>query len=340
MEKCTIQILSGGRVQEPAVVEGITWETTRMGEPGKLTFTCVKDRDTYGISDAMNLSTTTTNKFVSAKDGGLSFGEGAQVIFRYGDKNVFSGFVFEKRRNKDHHIEVTCYDRLRYFKNKENYVFTNVRLDQIVTRIAQDMGFRTGEISNTKYVIPKFAAQDSTLFDIVDSAIAQTVMATRELYCLYDDYGKICLKHLGEMLLPIAIDQDTFEDFDYVTSIESNTYNQVVVKPSEGEPIVLNNARTQEQWGVLQTVVDYQGTNPKAHAQMILDDHNRVTRSLTVNGQFGDIRVRGGSGVYLSLHAGDTIYNQIMYVEKVTHTFDNGDHYMDLTLVDGRGFYG
>lgn len=330
MEKCTIQILSGGRVQEPAVAEGITWETARMGEPGKLAFTCIKDRDTSG-------------QFVTPENGGLAFNEGDQVIFRYGDKNVFSGFVFEKRRNKDHHIEVTCYDRLRYFKNKENYVFTNVRLDQIVSRIAQDMGFRTGELSNTKYVMPKFAAEDSTLFDIVDSAIAQTVMATRELYCLYDDYGKICLKHLGEMLLPIVIDQDTFEDFDYVTSIESNTYNQVVVKPSEGEPIILNSDGengTQKQWGVLQTVVDYQGSNPRAHAQMILNDHNRVSRSLTVNGQFGDIRVRGGSGVYLSLNAGDKIYNQIMYVEKVTHTFDNNDHYMDLTLVDGRGFYG
>lgn len=330
MEKCTIQILSGGRVQEPAVVEGITLETTRMGEPGKLTFTCIKDRLSNGT-------------FVAAKDGGLSFGEGAQVIFRYGDKNVFSGFVFEKRRNKDQHIEVTCYDRLRYFRNKENYVFTNVRLDQIVKRIAQDMGFRTGEVSNTKYVIPKFAAEDSTLFDIVDSAIAQTVMATRELYCLYDDYGNISLKHLGEMLLPIVIDQDSFEDFDYVTSIENNTYNQVVVKPKEGEPIILNSNGengTQKQWGVLQTVVDYQGTNPKAHAQMILDDHNRVSKSLTIKGQFGDIRVRGGSGVYLSLHAGDTVYNQIMYVEKVTHTFDYGHHHMDLTLVDGRGFYG
>lgn len=340
MEKCTIQILSGGRVQEPAVVDAITWETTRMGEPGVLVFTCVKDRDTYGLNDLANLSSKPTNQFLSAKDGGLSFGEGAQVIFRYGDTNVFSGFVFEKRRNKDHHIEVTCYDRLRYFKNKENYVFTNVRLDQIVKRIADDVGIRTGELSNTGYIIPKFAAEDSTLFDVVDSAIAQTVMATREWYCLYDDYGRLCLKSIKDMLLPVVVDQDTFEDFDYVTSIGSNTYNQVVVKPSEGEPIVLEDGTTQKHWGVLQTVVDYQGNNPKGLAQMILADHNRVNKSLTINGQFGDIRVRGGSGVYLSLNAGDTVYNQIMWVEKVTHTFENGHHYMDLTLVDGRGFYG
>lgn len=351
MSKCTIQILSGGRVQEPAIVEGVTWETARMGEPGKLVFTCIKDRATLGYQDLLNGSISPVNKFYRG-DGALSFSEGAEVIFRYGDTPVFSGFVFEKRRNKDQHIEVTCYDRLRYFKNKENYAFKNVRLDQIVRRIVEDLGVRAGDISNTLYTIPTFLKEDMTFFDIIHDAISETVMATGELYCLYDNYGSICLKSWRDMLLPIAIDQDTAEDFDYGTSIDSNTYNQVVVKCSSNDSnsvYTLNDEgdkatkrrSTQEQWGVLQTVVNV--NNPaymKQMAELVLKNHNQVTRSLTINGQFGDIRVRGGSGVYLSLDLGDEIANKMMMVEKVTHTFNENDHFMDLTLVDGRGYYG
>lgn len=351
MSKCTIQIISGGRQQEPAVVEGVTWETARMGEPGKLVFTCVKDRALYSYQDLSSGSTSPETKFYRGEDA-LSFSEGDKVIFYYDDEPVFSGFVFEKRRNKDHHIEVTCYDQLRYFKNKENYVFKNVRLDQIVRRIAEDLGMQVGEISNTEYVIPTFLKEDMTFFDIIHDAIFDTCMATGQLYCLYVDYDKICLKPWRDMLLPIMVDQDTAEDFDYATSIDSNTYNQVVVKCSSNNSNSIytlnddgdkaNNRRsTQEQWGVLQTVVDVDNpSHAKLMAELLLKNHNHVNRTLTINGQFGDIRVRGGSGVFVNLDLGDIISNFMMMVEKVTHTFNENDHFMDLTLLDGRGFYG
>lgn len=328
MSKCTIQILSGGRIQEPAVLEGITLERARAGEPSKLSFTCIKDR---GVGEQ------------GWVEGGLSFSEGSQVIFRYGDVNMFFGYVFEKRRNKDHHIEVTCYDQLRYFKNKENYVFTGVRLDQIVTRIAEDLEVPVGSITKTNYVIPKFIKTDSTIFDIINDAIGLTVANTAVRYVLYDDYGKLYLKSQDEMMLDLLIDKDTFEDFDYSSSINSNTYNQIVVKQGENkEPYVLNDYKSQEYWGVLQTVVEAQDSNyTKELAKLMLADHCQVTRSLSVNGHFGDVRVRGGSGVYVD-HAmfGDLKpVIQKMWVEKVTHTFNHNDHYMDLTLTDGRGFF-
>lgn len=343
-KKVTVQILSGGRLQEPAVLDDIKLERARFGEPSKLTFTCIKDRNMLTLSDALKGNLSPTNKWAETKDGALSFSEGNQVILRYGDKDVFFGYVFEKKRNKDHHIEVTCYDRLRYFKNKENYVFNNVRLDQVVKRVAQDLNFPIGEISNTKYVIPNFVKEDATLFDVIDHASQLTTIATNNTYILYDDYGKICLKSQDELMLDILIDEDTAEDFDYVSSISENTYNQIVVKSSNnesGEPIVLNDNTTQKQWGTLQTVVDSQdGGNAMQKAKLMMEHHNKVFRTLSVNGQFGDIRVRGGSGVYVNLHLGDIKVQQKMWVDSVTHTFSDNDHYMDLTLIDGGRFYG
>lgn len=315
MDKCTIQILSGGYVQEPAIVEGITWETARVGEPARLTFTVIKDDK-------------------------LAFSEGAEVNFLYGDTKVFSGYVFEKSRNKDHHIEVTCYDRTFYLKNKENYVMAGVRADQIITRIAMDMGIRVGEMANTKYVIPKFAKADVAMIDTIQDALDETMMATGELYCLYDDFGSLTLKNMKDMITDVLVTVDTAEDFDYTTSINGNTFNSIVVNNDKGDPVVLNDKNTQKRWGVLQMVVDNQsGENSMDLAKALLSMYNQVSRTLTVNGAIGDIRVRGGSSVYVHLYLGDHTCNQSLIVNRVTHTFENGHHSMELTLIDGRGFY-
>ena len=57
----------------PIVKNEIIWETFRKDSPSKLMFTVIKD----------NL---------------VSFNEGSLVIFRYKQKDIFKGFVFEKSR--------------------------------------------------------------------------------------------------------------------------------------------------------------------------------------------------------------------------------------------------
>ena len=95
-----IQITIKGReLFEPIVLDDVQWETARLGEPGKLTFTVVKD----------NI---------------ISFEEGNEVNLFVDGKRLFFGYVFSKSRNKDHHIKVVAYDQLRYFKNKDIYIYT------------------------------------------------------------------------------------------------------------------------------------------------------------------------------------------------------------------------
>lgn len=317
------------RIQEPAVEEGVTLEYSMTGSPTKLTFTCIKDR-TAGEGG------WDTN--------GLSFPEGAQVKLVYDGKDIFFGYVIEKSRNKEHHIEVTCYDRTFYFKNKENYVFTNVTLDQIIKRIADDWGFPIGSLTSSSYVIPKLAKRDSTIRDIIEYAIKLTTIGSGEEFVFYDEGGKLYLKKRDELELDLLIDKDTFEDFDYSSSIADNTYNQVVIKGSdEEEPYVRNNYESQKQFGVLQLVLDSQdGGNKIEKAKRILEMRQYVTRSFAVNGHFGDIRVRGGSGIWVDRSMMGDIEPKIekMWVQTVTHTFNHNEHSMDMQLIDGKGFYG
>ena len=321
MEKCTIQIASGGRIQEPVVLDGITWETARKGEPGKLIFTCIKD-------------------------DGLSFSEGAEVAFRYGNTNIFHGRVWEKQRDKEHHIKVTCYDQLRYLKYKYTYILLGKRADEIVKKVANDFKLNLGTIANTGFKIPNFKKDNQTLFDIILDAIDETVVNTGNLYYLYDDFGKLMLKNIKDGETDYLINKDTAENFDYTTSIDNETYNRILlVEKSKDEGInkhvIEQDPKNQEQWGILQYFEEVKhGENATAKAKALLKLHNRVFRTLTINKCLGDVKVRGGSGVYLDLNLGDMYAKQRMIVESAKHTFDENNHYMDLTLQGCEDFYG
>lgn len=324
MEKCKIYIettINGvKKFQEPVIIEGITWETTRKGEPGKLTFTCIKTED-------------------------LSFSEGNRVSFYYGDMPVFMGYVFEKSRNKEHHIQVTCYDQLRYLKNKTSYCFNYVSADTVLSRIANDFQLKTGVLPYTGHVIPRFEQMNVSLFDMILSAIEDTVLATGNLYYLYDDFGEMMLKNIKDSALDVIINSGTAEDFDYSTSIDKETYNRIVIAESEEKErekyVHADDVQSQENWGVLQHFLSIKnGSQAQALADKMLKFYNKKSSSLSIKRQFGNIDVRAGCGVYITLNLGDiTPTNQRMLVEKATHTFNNCDHYMDLTLIGADTFY-
>lgn len=320
MENCYIQIVTqAGKIYEPPVIEGFTWETERTGSPGKLVFTVVKT-------------------------AGLAFHEGDRVRFTYGDKLIFVGFIFQKRRNKDHHIEVTAYDQMRYLKNKTTYLMSNVRADQVLKRICDDYHLATKNVPNTKFVIEKFEQSNQTMLDMILEALDITHMATRNMYYLYDDAGYLTLESIADSHIGLTIHEESAEDFDYTSSIDADTYNRVVVVDSEqksGDSVVIEeDTGGQEKWGVLTHYVEANNiSNPRDYAKNILKYHNRVSRALSVSGQFGDINARAGKRIYLNLDLGDKTATWDMVIEKCVHTFDHGHHKMDLTLIGHEEFY-
>ncbi len=323
MENCYIQIVTrAGKIYEPPILEGFTWETERTGSPGRLVFTVVKT-------------------------DGLAFHEGDRVRFTFGDKLVFVGFIFQKRRNKNHHIEVTAYDQIRYLKNKTTYLMSNVRADQVLKRICDDYHLAMKNVPNTKFVIEKFEMQNQTMLDIILEALELTHMATRNMYYLYDDAGYLTLESIADSHIGLTIHEESAEDFNYTSSIDSDTYTRVVVVDSEqksGDSVVIAEDTApnggQEKWGVLTYYVEANNvSNPREYAKNILKYHNRVSRALSVSGQFGDIRARAGKRIYLNLDLGDKKATWDMVIEKCTHTFDHGHHRMDLTLIGHEEFY-
>lgn len=310
-------IQNGSKVYIPVVEEGITWQTERKGSPGELKFSVVKD-------DIIN------------------FTEGNAVRLKVDGKNVFYGFVFTKKRNKDGIIEVTAYDQLRYLKNKDTYVYTNKTAGEFIKMIASDFQMQTGTLEDTGFKIASRVEENTTLFDMIQNALDLTLQNKKEMFVMYDDFGKVALKNISSMIVNILIDEETGENFDYSSSIDSDTYNRIKLtydneKTGKRDVYIAQDSNNMNSWGVLQYFDTLQeGENGKAKADALLELYNKKTRTLSVTNVFGDTRVRAGCMVVVQLDLGDVRVKNLMLVEKCKHIFKESEHFMDLSLRGGE----
>lgn len=316
MDKIDLIIQNGSSIQIPALEEPITWETSRAGVPGKLNFTVFKDPS-------------------------LNFQEGNPVSFKKDGKGIFYGFIFTKKRNKGPTIEVTAYDQLRYFKNKGIYIAENETASDFHKRLIADFQLNAGVIEDTKYIIPSMVADSKTLFDMSLKALDLTLTNVKEMFVLYDDFGRLTLKNINSMKVDFLVDDETGEDFDYTSSIDSQTYNNIKLaydntKTGKREIYIANDPTNIDNWGVLQYFEKIEEqTNGQVKADALLSLYNRKTRHLKLKNIIGDVRVRGGSLIVVNLNLGDINVKNYMMVENAKHTFKNGEHFMDLTVRGG-----
>lgn len=327
MSKMRLTIQHNGVLLEPPVESGVKIEWERTGYPGKMTFTVIK-----------------------VDSGWVEFVEGDPVCFYYENKPVFAGYIFTKKRTREHKIDITCYDQLRYFKNKYTYLFENKTATQIIQSLAADFKLTTGTMDNTGYVIPTVLHENKSAFDIALDAIEETLTNTGNMFVLYDDCGKLCLKNTANMVSNNLIFEDSAENLDYSSSIDDETYNSVVLYYQEDEDKTDDKANTQtknkkiqvysasdqtnmQAWGTLRYFEEVKNkTIAQNKANELLKLYNKKTRELKVTGAFGVPNVRAGTLIPVKLNLGDIQVNNFMLVEKVTHNYEAGHHTMDLTL--------
>lgn len=276
------------------------------------------------------------------QDNLLHVTEGNAVRFKYKNNNIFYGFIFTKKRDKEPVVSVTAYDQLRYFKNKDTYVYKNKTADEVIRMLASDFLLNIGILEQTGYKIATRSESNKTLFDVSQMAIDLTMQNTNQMFVLYDDFGKICLKNIERMKLGLIIDEETGENFDYSSSIDNDTYNQIKLTydnkdTGKREVYIAKDTSHINEWGVLQYYdkID-EKVNGKAKVDALLKLYNQKTRKLQIKNAIGDIRVRGGSLVIIKMNLGDIKLQNFMLVEKAKHIFKNNEHWMDLTLRGGE----
>ncbi len=313
--KYELHIIGNGIDYMPMVLDSVEWSTEWIDTAGKLTFTILKDSN-------------------------INIAEGNVVIFKENGNGVFYGYLFEKSKGKDGKINCTAYDQLRYFKNKDTYCYKNMKYSDVLKMIANDYGLNCSEdMADTGYAIPARIEDNESLFDILKNARELTMKAVNQIYIMYDDFGLLTIKELNDLKTDYWLTERTAEDFDYKTSIDSDVYNRIQLYKDDSttgnrEKYIYEDGSTINSWGILQKTVKLEeGENPDVNGPLVLNKYNHKSKTFTVKGCFGDIRLRGGASIFVSIDVGDTVYDKaLFFITKASHSFGK-EYTCDLTLV-------
>lgn len=316
MGNVELVIQHGQKIYIVDAEDSIKWDTERKDTPGKFTF-----------------------KIPPRCGAEIMLGDAVRM--RYFGAPVFFGFVFSVKEGQSGDIDVTAYDQLRYLKNKDTYVYNDKTASELLRMIADDYYMNIGLIDDTGYRIESKVEDNATLFDVIGNALDATLQNDKKMYVMYDDFGRLNLRDIETMKVPILIERKVAEDFSYTATIDSDVYNKIKLTHDNEdagvrEVYIAQDGANINQWGVLQYYENMKDVaNAAAKADALLALYNMPKRTLSVPNVLGDIRVRAGASVIVQLELNDIKIQNFMMCEKVSHKFEKGYHTMDLTLRGG-----
>ena len=295
---------------------GATWSGRISGQPGKLAFDIVRD-------------------------GTLKFYEGSPVRLTVNKHKLFFGWVFGKGRTDGNITSVTAYDQLRYFKNTDSYSFKTGTASERFTKICKDFELKHKIIHKSKHKLPVKLYDSKTLADIIQDSIDLTLIDIGQWFLVRDNFGTLEFLDIAKLKTNLILgDASLMTGFDYQTSIDDDTFNQIKFvqenkETAKREVYIVKDSSTIDRWGLLQHYekVD-EKLNPaqiKQRADQLIKLKNRVTRKLSLDG-IGDFRVMPGNGIWVETQMDDMMISRYMMVHACSHTIKNELHMMKVSL--------
>jgi hypothetical protein len=298
------------------LVSSVSWQTTRIGKPSKLSLTLIKDTDKK-----------------------LKVETGAVIRVKADDKGIFYGYVFTKEQSQKDEITLTAYDQIRYLQANDTYVFTGATATDIIKRIASGFELKAGTLEDTRYKIPSMVEDNQKLLDIVYKALDLTLINTGQIYVFYDDFGSLMLKNAKNMALNIIIgDESLLYEYSYKRSIDDDVYNRVkLVKNNKDtgkrDVYIAQDSANMAKWGRLQLyqTVD-EGLNEAQIKEQLdrliqLKNREQIKFNLTA---LGDTSVR--AGCYIPIFLSELSIGKYFLVEECTHKWEGKLYTMSLEV--------
>lgn len=304
------------------IVTDVTYKTSRKGSASVFEFTLIRG----GLYEA--------NEF--------KYNVGDVIRVRKDGLNVFLGYIFTINSGRDEDVKITAYDQLRYLMVNDYLMKTNLTATEVVKHFADKYQLKTGELTDTEFIIPAISEDGVKTMDIICKALDKTLIGTGKQYLLLDNFGELVIQNMEDRVLDLSLgDGSLMVDYKQKVSIE-DSYNMVVLsrenkKIGKRELFIEKDSVNIAKWGLLmlfQSVDEKMGDDQVNQSLAnLMNLKNRVGRSFQV-GAIGDIRVR--AGCYLSINVEEEGINQRFMVNECTHKFDGNDHTMTLDLFDLR----
>ena len=253
----------------------------------------------------------------------IQWSHGGIVTLLDDKTGLFYGYVVKISQNEKEQVQITAYDQTWYLKkNKETYVFTGKRADQIVKQIAEDFKLKTGTLANTGYAIPSMIEDGQTLFDIALKAIDLTLINTGKMFVLWDDFGSLAITDVETAKLDLFVgDGSLATGYTYDQDIDSDTYNKIkLVKDNKTtgkrDVYIYQNSKNMTLWGILQVDESMNEAQIKERGAKMLELYNRPSRSFSLNA-ITDLSVRAGRVLYIGI--GAVGVKSFFLIEEATH---------------------
>ncbi len=323
----------------------------RLKNSGKIYLPVVKD----GATLTRRKNGVSSFDFVMLNDEKLRVEEGDVISVTSDDlrplgghHKIFFGYVFKIATSKNGEVNITAYDQIRYLQNTDTLVYADKTLTELLRIICNNNKLKAGsDIMATGYVIPSRVEDNQSYLDMILTAIQLTQQNAGKEYILWDNFGEIALHDTEFHKIGLTINKKTAQDFNFETSIDSGASNQVKLyrEAEDGtrEAFVAADQVKINKWGLLQSSgAVNKDENGDEKAKSMLNSSKYPTRTWSVSGAFGDMRVRGGTTLHVQLDMVDMGYSENGYtvdywmmVESVTHQFNADNHTMDLELKGG-----
>lgn len=225
----------------------------------------------YDVSPLVSDMTITTYlednpgklEFAVVNKDPLSFSEGATVSVVLDGYKMFKGFVFKRNYTEDTtKIKVTCYDQLRYLKNKDSRKFENVTCDQIFSQLCKDFVLTHKVVDKSSHICRPRSEDATSLYEMIKNALDDTLISTNQWYFIRDNYGTLEHLNVYSCALPYLLGDSSYvTGYDYQSSIDDDVYNQIKLyrdnEASKKREVFIvndtvNGGARLKQWGILQ----------------------------------------------------------------------------------------